>query len=182
MGRVPLQSQNEVWGAAPGRETGTGKSKVVAPLRVHLGKRNTEACAASRAWATDLPRGWHLPPDPPAASEPGPAPGGLPVRRLLGSLAKDLGQGSVGEWRRRLPPGPWLDAGLPEGAQQVLSACCSPSLLLPMSGAPTPPLSVEPLPSLGRVRGREVCKLGSGQAARVRTPTLPPFPPQTPHL
>lgn len=93
---------------------------------------------------------------------------------------------ALGEWRSRLPPralaGCWADRGRQTGAEYLLLPFpAGQRQLLPVSGAPTPPLSVEPLPSLGPVRGREVCKLGSGQAALVRTPTPPP-PPQTPHL
>lgn len=112
VGRVNLQSQNEVWGAAPGRET--GKSKVVAPLRVHLGKRkNAKACAASPARATGLPRGW-------ASSyltlQPVSAPGApLPIRQQLGSLERIWARAAGGSGAGGSLPGPWLDGGLDRG-------------------------------------------------------------------
>lgn len=115
-------------------------------------------------------------------SEPGPALGGpSPITWLLGSLAKNPGHSHLGD-RRRLPPralaGWWADKGCPTSAEYLLLPFpAGQRQLLPVSGAPTQPLSVEPLPSLGLVRGREACKLGLGQAAQVKTPTLPPIPP-----
>lgn len=63
VGRVNLQSQNEVWGAAPGRETGMRKNKVVAPLRVYLGKRKYQSpcCLLCLGHRSAQRLGLHLP-------------------------------------------------------------------------------------------------------------------------
>lgn len=173
-GRVNLQSQNEVWELLWAGRLARGR-KVVAPLRVHLGKRKYQGLyclsSAQRLGSIFLPTcslflSLALPLGP------------SPIRWLLGSVAKGPGQGRWGKRSGRLPPRSWLDGGLTAGAQPVPGTCCSPSCCseaaAPLSGAP---------PSRGPVRGRAACKLGLGQAALVRTPTLhPPILPPIPHL
>lgn len=105
MGRVNLQSQNKVWGAAPGRETDTGKNKVEAPLRVHLDKRRYQSlcclscpghvCPEAGPPSSYLTSSLFLSLDLPL--------GPSPIRWLLGSLAKDPGQGCLGEEEQEAP-------------------------------------------------------------------------------
>lgn len=91
-----------------------------------------------------------------------------------GAWQRIWARAALGEWRSRLPPralaGCWADRGRQTGAEY---------LLLPFPAGHRQLCRAPPQP--GAVRGREMCKLGSGQAALVRT-AIPPPPPQTPHL
>lgn len=146
----------EVWGAAPGRRPARGRTGR-GTAEGSLGQEKTPKPVLPLCLGHACPEAG--PPSSCLTSSPFPSLdpplGPSPLRWLLGSSAKDPGQG---RWGGRGAggslPGPWLDGGPTEGAQRVPSTCWSEAAAPRVRGPnPAPQCRAPPQPGASPRQG-----------------------------